>query len=209
MDGIEYRMTNLGFDVRAIIRGLEDWLLENHAQPINPEGAAWPAARSACVLELAFVHCGEHGVPAAGTVNGCPAHIGRCSDWPCEVAAVSFALFELHRFASEASSPEVATLRRLERVVRTLNDSSSALRERLFAAIEAIRDGLRSPAFRDEFTGGRPRMRLTQAITHHLHRGGFSHRQVAAFTGTEGETARKRSKAEDSRSIVPFEDCVT
>jgi hypothetical protein len=50
-------------------------------------------------------------------------------------------------------------------------------------------------------------MRLAQAIARHLKSGGFSHAEVAAFMGVEGETARKRSKADDSRSIVPFEDC--
>ena len=198
------RMTNVGFDVRTVTRGLEDWLLENHAEPTNVEGAAWPGARSECVRELAFAHCCEHGVPAIGTVNGRPAHVARCADSPCEVAAVSFALVELWRFESETSSAEVVTLRYLERVVGAFSASSSVPPARLLAVIAAIRDGLRSPAFRDEFTGGRPRMRLAQAVTHHLYRGGFSHAKVAAFMG-----AQRRPRASAARRKTGEASCLS
>jgi hypothetical protein len=193
--------------VRATRVRLEEWFLENHAHPVNLEEWAWPAARTACVLELAFAHCCEHGVPTTAEVDGCAAYVARCSERRCKVAGVSFALVELSRFEAEAKSPRLAQMRELERMAATLRDSFGALRDRLLGKVEFMRAALRSPAFRDEHTGGRPRMRLAQAITRHLDCGGFSHAQVAAFMGTEGETARKRSKAEDSRSIVPFEDC--
>jgi hypothetical protein len=224
-------MSNVGFDPRRIRDTLEGWLLENFACPLNLESWAWPAGRSACVEELVCVHAGEHGVPALGRSASVPdaasaaaltavgeepwtgsefTPISRCPRSRCKVCGVAYALLEVYQFFAEAKSASAAELRRLEKHAASVARFDVAGAANLRTRANAVRATLKSPAFAEEPTGGRPGIPLAVAVAQHLSSGGFTDVDVAKLLGTTAEAVRKRVvRKVDTRSLVPFEDADT
>ena len=203
-------MVKLGFDVLATRNRIEEWCLDHFAHPLIPEGAPRPASRSRTVFDLLFfLHAAEHGVPThfLEGETWVPAPI--CSERPCRIAGLAFALAEITQYETEARSDQVRELLQLERVARALGavDAEGAMNAR--ARARAIRSKLSSRVFRQEETGGRPRASLAQAVAQHLADGGFTHREVGEFMGATDDSSRKRVDADDARTIVPFTESGT
>ena len=147
---------DVGFDVAVTRARLQQSLVDNGLVPAT-EPPTTPSM-------VAWGHVGLHGVPTKHLVDGEWVDAPCCSISPCKAAGVSFAIFELDQYLSEAALQRSELVDAIDRIVRELNRFASAAHDDLAAveahsAVEKTRVDKLQAAIRPKFfcRGARPK----------------------------------------------------
>ncbi|RYZ01660.1 MAG: hypothetical protein EOO73_34835 [Myxococcales bacterium] len=184
---------NLGFDFDAVLAAIEDRFL-----------GGLPGARpeTHVVHALMDAHMLEHGVPVLLEMDGVLVPAPRCSVWPCPLAGLAFAAFELRWYKINASDVEEAAL--FEQAAACL-----ALRDEIRQAFRDMATRRREALFSRPLQvpwSRRPPAALAQAVAQHLRSGASSYPAIGSLMGSTSGCAEKRCAAPDFRSVMPYSE---
>jgi len=184
---------NLGFDFDAVIAAIEDGFLSTGIC-----GGGRPEKHA--VDALMDEHRLQHGMPVLFERHGVWLPRPSCSIWPCSAAGFAFAALEMRGYESNALAEEDAALFGAVAARRSLREE---LRRELDATATRRREALFSRPLLTR-APRRPPLGLAQAVAQHLRSGGLSYATIGKLMGSTAEAARKRCKARDLRTVIPY-----
>lgn len=182
---------NLGFDFDAVLAAIEGRFLS---------GLPGDRPENYIVHALMDEHRLQHGLPVLFEKDGMLVPAPRCSVWPCSLAGLAFAAFELRWYKINASDLEEAALFEVaaarlplrDEIRRAFRDMATLRREAVFSRPLQVPWSRRPPAA------------LAQAVAQHLHHAGFSYSAIGTLMGCTSACAEKRCAAADIRSVMPY-----
>jgi hypothetical protein len=186
---------NLGFDFDAVMAAIEDRFLSS-----GPCAVIGDRPEKHTVDALMDEHRLQHGIPGLFEKYGVWLPAPRCSVWPCSAAGLTFAALEMRGYQSNALAEEDAALFEAVAARRSLREE---LRQELDALATRRREALFSRPLLTR-APRRPPLGLAQAVAQHLRSGGLSYRAIGELMGSTAEAARKRCKARDLRTVIPY-----
>lgn len=204
-DCYHLRMQKLALDCNAVLARIEEYVLVQIPRPRVTEPQLWPWGRREEVRMICWEHIMGHGIPAQIQRDGVWVDDYRCPDWPCPMAGISFAHFEIMTYLESLKMTELLqVIERCETFATMPENLKHPRRDEVLALAAYYRDRLMSAQLKVAWTGGRPKTPLAQAVALHLRVGGFKLAEIGQFMGTTTEACRKRCKTVDWRAVVPY-----
>jgi hypothetical protein len=182
---------NLGFEFDAVLAAIEDRFLS---------GLPGDRPESHVVHALMDAHMLQHGVPVLLEKDGVLVPAPRCFVWPCPLAGLAFAAFELRWYKINASDLEEAALFERPAMRLPLRDE---IRQAFLDMATRRREAVFSRPLQVPWSR-RPPAALAQAVAQHLRSGALSYPAIGALMESTPGCAEKRCAAPDIRSVMPY-----